>query len=86
MSRTENRDKLERIRQAREPTNMTDDGPTLYECPIDGCSRTVIGEPGHLRNHVRQSSDDAHRHRTLSEDLEVETEWSAMNWGPGAPL
>ncbi|USZ69406.1 hypothetical protein NGM10_06635 [Halorussus salilacus] len=85
MSKTESRDKLKQIRKVRDGDDGSTDGPEVYTCPIDGCSRTVVGEPGHLRNHVSQASDDAHRHRTLTEDLEIEVHWEEMDWGFGVP-
>ncbi|WP_158055324.1 bifunctional DNA primase/polymerase [Halorussus halophilus] len=85
MSKSESHNKLKQIRQARDGDESSTEGPEVYTCPIDGCSRTVVGEPGHLMNHVNQASDDAHRHRTLNEDLEVVVHWGEMNWGPGIP-
>lgn len=74
------------------PSHTTEDldglgrrSPAVFACPIKGCSRIVIDNPGDLRNHVAQESDDAHRYRTLNEDLEVVTQWEAMDWGWGPP-
>jgi|GEM_PF-2614832 len=79
------RQDINRIRQARAGDNGSTDSPEVHTCPIDGCSRTVIGESGHLMNHVQQSSDDAHRYQTLTENLEVEFNEEAYHndWGPG---
>ena len=85
MSKTESNDKLEQIRQARDGNDSSTDGPEVYTCPVEGCSRTVLGNRGHLRNHVSQASDDAHRHRTLTEDLEVVVHWEEMDWSFGVP-
>lgn len=85
MSKTESRNKLKQIRQAREDDDGSTDGLKVYTCPIEGCSRTVLGDPGHLMNHVSQSSDDIHQYRTLNEDLEIVVHWEEMDWGPGTP-
>jgi len=85
MSKTEGRNKLKQIRQAREETDKSKDGPEVYQCPVDGCNRTIVGEPGHLRNHVSQSNDNAHQYRTLDESLDVVVHWAEMDWGWGAP-
>lgn len=71
MSDSDSRDKLERIRQARDGDDRSTDGPEVYQCPIDECSRTVIGNAGDLRNHVSQSRDDLHCGLKLSESLEL---------------
>lgn len=85
MSRSEPSRDLERIREARDAGESSETVET-YTCPIDGCSRTVIGEPANLRHHVKQSKDDAHRFRTLNEDLEIVVHWRRMDWGPGIPV
>lgn len=85
MSTTESRDKLEQIRRVRAGGEEQTETPELFSCPIEGCSRTVVGEPNHLRNHVRQSGDEAHRNKRLSEDLEIERAWEEMDWGFGIP-
>ena len=85
MNRTDSHSKLERIRRAQDNRDDPTDDPEIYRCPIENCERVVIGNPGDLRNHVRKPSDDAHRYRTLNEDLEIETAWGEMEWGPGAP-
>lgn len=71
MSSTESRDKLERIRQAKNGEEDTGDGPEIFTCPVEGCSRVVIDNPGNLRNHVRQEVDDAHRGLRLNPSLEL---------------
>ena len=79
-------DDLAKIRRARDGlTEEPDDAPEILTCPIEGCSRTIIDDPGALRNHVTQESDEEHRHRTLDEDLEVVDLWDEMDWGPGVP-
>lgn len=85
MSTIDARQELERIRTARDDGEPSTEPAETFTCPIDGCSRTVVGSPKHLRSHVRQAGDAAHRFRTLNEKLEIETKWSAMNWGPGPP-
>lgn len=76
---------LERIRKAREGSDETTESPETFTCPIEGCSRTVIGSPDALRSHVRQSGEGSHRHRTLDADLEIEFDEEAYHatWGPG---
>lgn len=79
---------IDRIRRAREQKTDSNDGgdsPEVFTCPIEGCSRTVIDDASNLRSHVRQAGDDAHRHRTLTEDLEIVAHWERMEWGPGVP-
>ena len=77
---------LAKIRRARDgSTEEPEDAPEIFTCPIEGCSRTMIDDAGALRNHVTQESDEAHRHRTLDENLEVVVQWETMNWGWGAP-
>ncbi|SFS65936.1 hypothetical protein [Halostagnicola kamekurae] len=85
MSETENQDKLERIRKAREGEENSTDPPDTFTCPIEGCSRTVIGSPDALRSHVRQSGEESHRHRTLDSALKTELDEVAYHaeWGPG---
>ncbi|THE64098.1 hypothetical protein D8Y22_14375 [Salinadaptatus halalkaliphilus] len=75
---------LERIREAREGREDQGEEPEVLVCPIDGCDRTVIDSPANLRHHVKQSKDDAHRFRTLNEDLEIEVDEEAYysQWGP----
>lgn len=84
-AKSESSKKLKQIRKARQGNDRSDYEPDVYRCPIDGCDRVVIDDPGSLRHHVRQSSDKTHQHRRLNEDLEIETEWSQMDWSPGAP-
>lgn len=86
MSQTDPAEDLERIRRARDQGEDTNDSPDVFTCPIEGCSRTVIDDPSSLRSHVRQAGDDAHRFRTLNEDLniEVDEEQYHATWGPGA--
>jgi len=81
---SESSKKLEQIRKARQGNDRSDYEPDVYRCPIDGCDRVVIDDPGSLRHHVRQSSDRAHQHRRLNEDLEVELDEVAYHqtWGP----
>lgn len=79
---------LERLRRAREQktdSNDRGDGPDVYRCPVEGCSRTVIDTPHDLQSHVRQAGDELHRHKRLTENLTIETAWEQMDWGPGAP-
>lgn len=66
-------------------SNDRGDGPVVYRCPINGCNRTTIDDPSGLRSHVRQAGDDAHRFRTLNEELEFEFDEEAYHstWGPG---
>lgn len=71
MSSTESRDKLERIRQAREGDNASSDGPEIFTCPVEGCTRTVVGNPTALRSHVHQSNDADHRGLKLDSSLEL---------------
>lgn len=88
MSETNPADDINRIRRAREQKTDSNDGgdnPEVFVCPVKGCSRAIIDDPSSLRSHVRQAVDDAHRHRTLTEDLEIEVHWSRMEWEPGAP-
>lgn len=65
----------EQNRQAREGDDDSTDNLNVYRCPIEGCSRTVLDNPGDLRNHVTQSNDHNHRQRTLDEDLQVVVHW-----------
>lgn len=87
MSMAELKRDIERIRQAREgPTEPSEKSKVeIFTCPIEGCNRTVVGEPANLRHHVQQSCDSAHRYRTLTEDLEILVYWDRMDWGPGVP-
>lgn len=71
MSRTPS-DGLVRIRRGGDVDRESIDSPEAYTCPVEGCNRTVLGKPGHLRNHVRQSTDDAHRGLTLTPSLELQ--------------
>lgn len=84
---TEAKRDLQRIREARDGDGLSQGAEVeLYTCPIDGCSRTVVGEKANLRHHVKQSKDDAHRYRTLNQELQVVVHWGQMDWGPGVPL
>ena len=85
MSQTDPAEDLERIRRARDSEDTISDSPEVYTCPIEGCSRTVIDDPSSLRSHVRQAGNDAHRFRTLNEDLDIELDEEAYHatWGPG---
>lgn len=85
MSKTDPSDDIDRTRRARDDRTEPDEAPELYRCPIDGCSRTIIGNPGDLRNHVRQSEVPSHQHRTLTDDLEIELDEESYHsmWGPG---
>lgn len=48
-------DDLAKIRRPRDgSTEESDDAPEIFTCPIEGCSRTMIDDPGALRNHVIQ--------------------------------
>jgi hypothetical protein len=85
MSTNDPAEELDRIRTTRERENQSDIVPDVYQCPIEGCKRIVIDNPGDLRNHVTQASDDAHKYKTLNEDLELETLWAEMDWGFGTP-
>jgi len=67
----ESRDELERIRQVRDGESSGESETEILVCPVEGCSRTVVGEPANLIHHVRQSGDDSHRFKRLTEDLEV---------------
>lgn len=78
MGITETHNKLEQIRNVRRGSENTSDDVEIYVCPIDGCGRTVVGDPGHLRNHVSQSIDNDHRGLTLDSNLEI-----VVSWGPG---
>lgn len=78
---------LERIRKAREGSDESTDSPDTFTCPIEGCSRTVIGSPDALRSHVRQSGEESHRHRRLDDALKIEFDEEAYHaeWGPQLP-
>jgi len=78
---------LERIRKAREGGDETTDSPETFTCPIEGCSRTVIGSPDALRSHVRQSGEESHRHRRLNDALKIEFDEEGYHaeWGPQLP-
>lgn len=84
MSLSEARQDLKRIQQVRDRQASTEIAETFI-CPIEGCNRTVIGSPGHLRNHVRQTEDASHRFKSLNEELEIEFDDEAYHahWGPG---
>lgn len=86
METSEAKRDIKRVQQVREENTKPTEEAELYRCPIEGCSRTVIGEPSSLRSHVRQTGDDAHRFRTLNEDLDLEFDEEAYHatWGPGA--
>lgn len=101
MSTTEVQRDLKRIRRLREGTNSDSITPEveIFTCPVEGCFRTVVGNPGDLKNHVSQVGDDAHEGLRLNDDLElVEVTGSSVNdftgrgydveeytstWGPG---
>lgn len=85
MSKTNPSDDLERIRQVRNGQDKPTETADIFTCPIDGCSRTVIGSPEHLRSHAAQAEDDAHRFMTLNADLELEFDEETYHsaWGPG---
>lgn len=69
---TEAKRDLERVREARDGDGSSQGAEVeLYTCPIDGCSRTVVGELANLRHHVRQTTDEAHDGLALNGDLEV---------------
>ena len=81
-------DDLAKIRQGRDDSD--DSGrrkPAVFACPIEGCPRIVIDNPGDLRNHVTQESDEAHAGIELDDDLNPVERSSAPdetpNWGPG---
>ncbi|ELZ06793.1 hypothetical protein [Natrialba aegyptia] len=85
MSSPDPADDLERIRQAREGDDSSDGlDVEVFICPVQGCSRTIIGDSANLRHHVRQESDDDHAGFELTEDLELVKRWEQMEWGPGA--
>lgn len=67
VGQSESRDKLDRIRKAREDSEGSDN-PDLYPCPVEDCSK-VLMEEGALRNHVSQSDDEPHRGLTLDDEL-----------------
>jgi hypothetical protein len=81
---------IERIRRTREGKSESSDESEveIYVCPIEDCSRTVIGDRTHLMNHVRQAGDDAHDGLELNTDLEIveqsepEDDYHSQ-WGPG---
>ena len=87
MSKTDPAEDIERIRRIRDEASEpeVETQVEMYVCPVEGCSRTVIGSPDALRSHVRQSGEESHRHRTLNEALEIEFEEEAYHadWGPG---
>lgn len=85
MSKLNPSEHLERIRQARDSEEPSTETVDIFTCPIDGCSRTVIGAPGHLRNHVQQTEDAYNRFKLLNEELEIEFDEEAYHagWGPG---
>jgi len=80
---------IERIRRAREGDSESSDESEveIYVCPIEDCSRTVIGDRTHLMNHVRQSDEESHRHRRLNDALKIEFDEEAYHaeWGPQLP-
>lgn len=88
MSLADAKQDIERIRRAREePAEPSEESEIeIFTCPIEGCNRTVVGEPANLRHHVQHSGEPSHRFRTLNEDLEIVVHWDRMNWGPGAPM
>ncbi|MDS0280927.1 hypothetical protein [Haloarcula onubensis] len=87
MDAPEAKQDLERIRKAREGSDETTDSPETFTCPIEGCSRTVIGSPDALRSHVRQSGKESHRHRSLNDALKIEFDEEGYHaeWGPQLP-
>ena len=87
MSLAEAKQDIERIRKAREePEESSEESEVeIFTCPIEGCSRTVVGEPANLRHHVQHSGEQSHQFRTLNENLEIVIQWEQMDWGPGVP-
>jgi len=87
MSLADAKQDIERIRRAREePAESSEESEVeIFTCPIEGCNRTVVGEPANLRHHVQHSGEQSHRFRTLNEDLEIVVHWDRMDWGPGVP-
>lgn len=87
MDTSEAKQDLERIREAREGSEEMTDAPETFTCPIEGCTRMVIGSPDALRSHVRQSGEESHRHRALNSALKIEFDEGAYHaeWGPGLP-
>lgn len=87
MGHSESREVFDRINRAKNSKSESSDSPdnAVWVCPIEGCSRTIINDPSSLRSHVRQAGDDAHRFRTLNEDLNIEVneEQYHSEWGPG---
>jgi hypothetical protein len=67
----EAKEDLERIRQAREGDDDSSDGPEIFTCPVEGCTRTVVGNLTALQSHVCQSNDDAHKGLRLDESLNL---------------
>ena len=85
METSEAKRDIKRVRQVREENAEQTEEPELHRCPTDGCNRTTIDNPSGLRSHVRQAGDDAHRFRTLNEDLgiEVDEEQYHSEWYSG---
>lgn len=56
----------------------------ILVCPVEECSRTVVDDPAGLIHHVRESRDDGHRFKRLTEDLELVTDREGYHrmWGP----
>lgn len=88
MTKTDVFERIERA-QNHEPSET----PPILECPVEGCSRVVVGRASDLRHHVRQASDPLHHRLQLSEDLELE--WRDGHesvyqpddpWRPGPPI
>lgn len=71
MSLSDPSDDLDRIRSAREGDDDSSNGPEIYRCPVEGCSRIVVGDRVSLFSHVAQSSDDDHSGLELNDELEI---------------
>ena len=84
MSIEESRRELKRRRQVRDREPSDESETEILVCPVEGCSRTVVDDRAGLIHHVRESRDDGHRFKRLTEDLELVTDrerYHAM-WGP----
>lgn len=83
MNSPEPSEHIEQIRDTRDDRSESE--VQIFVCPIEDCSRTTVGSPRDLRSHVRQAGDDAHRFRTLNEELAIEFDEEAYHdsWGPG---
>jgi len=79
------RHELERIRQIRDGGPSEEPETEILVCPVEGCSRTVVDDPAGLIHHVRESRDDGHRFKRLTDDLELVTDREGYHtmWGPG---